>query len=102
MHGTGTPLGDPIELGAAVAVLPGSDMPVRMTAAKSRMGHAEPAAGRWSPHQISSGKEGNDTLLNGPQVSTMFSALLSQYAWRAIAIAVVISLNSTQCLRYKM
>ena len=45
MHGTGTPLGDPIEMGAAVAVLPGSDAPVRMTPAKSRVGHAEPAAG---------------------------------------------------------
>lgn len=45
MHGTGTPLGDPIELGAAAAVLPGSTAPVRMTAAKAVMGHAEPAAG---------------------------------------------------------
>ncbi|KAK9803914.1 hypothetical protein WJX72_004698 [[Myrmecia] bisecta] len=45
MHGTGTPLGDPIEVGAAVAVLTSTLCPLRMTAAKSRMGHAEPAAG---------------------------------------------------------
>ena len=45
MHGTGTSLGDPIEMGAAVNALPSSDMPLRFTAAKSRMGHAEPAAG---------------------------------------------------------
>lgn len=47
MHGTGTALGDPIEVGAATAVLPGKDglLPLRFTAAKSRVGHAEPAAG---------------------------------------------------------
>jgi len=49
MHGTGTPLGDPIELGAATAsLLPrGSDRlsPLHLTAAKAFMGHAEPAAG---------------------------------------------------------
>ena len=45
MHGTGTPLGDPIEVGAATAVLQSRVLPLRMTAAKSRVGHAEPAAG---------------------------------------------------------
>ena len=81
MHGTGTPLGDPIEVGAASAVLQGNarssqdvalvgtldnaettDLSfdsitahcvhttggmasLRMTATKSRLGHAEPAAG---------------------------------------------------------
>jgi len=49
MHGTGTPLGDPIELGAATASLVrcGSTRagPLYLTAAKSFMGHAEPAAG---------------------------------------------------------
>ena len=49
MHGTGTPLGDPIEVGAAAAVLmkPGlaRSAPLHLTAAKSFMGHAEPAAG---------------------------------------------------------
>jgi acyl transferase domain-containing protein len=54
MHGTGTPLGDPIELGAAAAVLLGGaggkgatsrQVPLTLTALKSEMGHAEPAAG---------------------------------------------------------
>jgi acyl transferase domain-containing protein len=61
MHGTGTPLGDPIEINAALAVLmpgggkagvgvgpaPGGSVrpPLALTAVKSEMGHAEPAAG---------------------------------------------------------
>ena len=45
MHGTGTPLGDPIEIGAAFAVLRRSDAPLRLTAAKSRIGHSEPVSG---------------------------------------------------------
>ena len=47
MHGTGTPLGDPIEVGAAVAVLQGIGRmrPLAFTAIKSRLGHAETGAG---------------------------------------------------------
>jgi hypothetical protein len=45
MHGTGTPLGDPIEVGAALAVLQDVARPLKLSAAKSRMGHSEPAAG---------------------------------------------------------
>jgi acyl transferase domain-containing protein len=60
LHGTGTPLGDPIELGAALSVYgPGARVnlsgtqeassslrsPLLLTALKSEMGHAEPAAG---------------------------------------------------------
>ncbi len=52
MHGTGTPLGDPIEVGAALAVLRGGAHPVALTAAKSRAGHAEPAAGAVSLLQV--------------------------------------------------
>ncbi len=49
MHGTGTALGDPIEVGAIAAVF-GSSSEKRVnrlefSAAKSHMGHAEPAAG---------------------------------------------------------
>ncbi len=49
MHGTGTALGDPIEVGAIAAVF-GSSSEKRnahfeFSAAKSHMGHAEPAAG---------------------------------------------------------
>ena len=50
MHGTGTALGDPIEIGAAMAVAaaagPGATgARISFTAAKSRGGHAETAAG---------------------------------------------------------
>lgn len=45
MHGTGTPLGDPIEMGAATAILQLTNRPLQLSAAKSIMGHAEPAAG---------------------------------------------------------
>lgn len=45
----GTSLGDPIEVGAAAAVLLKAGLPrttpLHLTAAKSFMGHAEPAAG---------------------------------------------------------
>lgn len=48
MHGTGTSLGDPIELGALLAVsseASGDTGPLKLSAVKSRSGHAEPAAG---------------------------------------------------------
>ena len=49
MHGTGTPLGDPIEVGAASAVLlsdaQARTFPVHMSAVKSNIGHTEAAAG---------------------------------------------------------
>ena len=45
MHGTGTPLGDPIEIGAATTVLQVDARPLHLSAAKSILGHAEPAAG---------------------------------------------------------
>lgn len=47
MHGTGTALGDPIEVGAVAAsiVKAGRVAPLTLMAAKSWIGHAEPAAG---------------------------------------------------------
>merc|ERR1712078_293599 len=46
MHGTGTPLGDPIEVGAAGAVLwTDRRAPLVWAAAKSAVGHTEPGAG---------------------------------------------------------
>lgn len=51
MHGTGTALGDPIEVGAAFAVLcqgdssSGTTPPLKLQAAKSHLLHTEPAAG---------------------------------------------------------
>jgi 3-oxoacyl-(acyl-carrier-protein) synthase len=49
MHGTGTSLGDPIEVGAALAVLmhtrKATDGPLSLAASKAAVGHAEAAAG---------------------------------------------------------
>ena len=51
LHGTGTPLGDPIEIGALSAALRGQPsaaaraVPLVPLAGKSWFGHAEPAAG---------------------------------------------------------
>lgn len=54
MHGTGTGLGDPIEVGAAAAVLLGGGrgangvQPLAFLGSKTWVGHAEPAAGALS------------------------------------------------------
>ncbi len=48
MHGTGTALGDPIEVGAAMTVFSstsGISLPLTLTGSKSWVGHAEPGAG---------------------------------------------------------
>ena len=47
MHGTGTALGDPIEVGALAAIVrrPSGGLPTELAAAKSSYGHAETAAG---------------------------------------------------------
>merc|ERR1719359_2340499 len=44
-HGTGTALGDPIEVGALRAALVERDLPLVMTSAKSNTGHLEACAG---------------------------------------------------------
>lgn len=48
MHGTGTSLGDPIEINGALSVLMAKRRPVQplsLAASKAAAGHAEPAAG---------------------------------------------------------
>lgn len=45
VHGTGTPLGDPIEVGALARVHAGRTRPLWLSASKSRLGHLETAAG---------------------------------------------------------
>jgi len=46
-HGTGTPLGDPIEVDALAAVFGGrdTDAPIHLSSAKTNLGHTETAAG---------------------------------------------------------
>lgn len=48
MHGTGTPLGDPLEVGALVAVCGGAGAPLALTAPKTAAAHGETAAGATS------------------------------------------------------
>jgi len=47
LHGTGTPLGDPTEIGALVGVFQGgrSGAPLAIGAAKGNVGHSEPVSG---------------------------------------------------------
>ncbi|UAL31479.1 acyltransferase domain-containing protein [Nocardioides rotundus] len=45
LHGTGTPLGDPIEAKALSAVIAGRTEPLHVGSAKGNIGHAEAAAG---------------------------------------------------------
>jgi acyl transferase domain-containing protein len=86
MHGTGTALGDPIEVGAATAVLPGQGglLPLRFTAAKSRVGHAEPAAGSIGILQAAAQLMNNKTLAImhlsrvNPYISSIYGELASQ------------------------
>ena len=70
LHGTGTPLGDPIELGAAAAVLvDGAQraLPLANSTAKSWIGHTEAAAGIMGlthaamglSHQLTQGEIGH-------------------------------------------
>lgn len=47
-----TATGDPIEVGAALAVLQGAQAPLALSAVKSRLGHAEPAAGAIGMLQV--------------------------------------------------
>ena len=44
-HGTGTPLGDPIEIGALCSLMEETGAPLTVAAAKSLVGHTETAAG---------------------------------------------------------
>jgi acyl transferase domain-containing protein len=56
LHGTGTPLGDPIEVGAVAAVLlPHRTAPLTLQSAKACIGHCETAAGVAGLMQLAAG-----------------------------------------------
>ena len=55
LHGTGTALGDPIEIGAIVSTIKGSHQPITAVASKSWLGHSEPASGAVALAQLAAG-----------------------------------------------
>lgn len=85
MHGTGTPLGDPIEVGAATASFlrrgEKRTSPLFLTAAKSFMGHAEPAAGIVGIIQVASNVRQQDV---DPIISLRY---VNPYVGAAIAVS---------------
>ena len=91
MHGTGTSLGDPIEVGAAAAVLLRKEMhrmsPLQLKAAKSMMGHAEPAAGIVGVTQLALllGRQGVDPLLHLTSINPYVASALGSAAQHGAA-----------------
>ena len=102
MHGTGTPLGDPIELGAALSALVRSPVDTAPTfeAVKSHVGHSETAAGIVSTlHEIMKLLQASSSLifhlrtlnqhLLGLFTTTTVARLTRQRASRAVALVGV-------------
>ena len=79
---SGTPLGDPIEVGAAFAVLGRGTTSLRLTAAKSRMGHTEPASGAVGVCHAASllAHKATDAVLHLRQMNPMITSLLQAHA----------------------
>lgn len=68
-HGTGTRLGDPVELGAIVEVHRGRATPLQVSSCKSVVGHLEAAAGMASLAVVIEGlRRGERPLLRGAQL----------------------------------
>jgi len=88
MHGTGTGLGDPIEIGALAAVLEGRTtsstgvLPLVLMAGKSLMGHSEPAAGVMGIAHAQLAVNGNAALplLHLHSVNAYIAPVLNQSA----------------------
>ena len=94
LHGTGTALGDPIEMGAAAAVFFSKEQqavrvqPIVATASKSWMGHTEAAAGSMGLIHAFTGKRGCVCQLHGyvatnedqgPPVYDCYELLVTQF-----------------------
>jgi len=88
MHGTGTGLGDPIEIGALAAVVEGRTssssgvLPLVLMAGKSLMGHSEPAAGVMGISHAQLAVNGNAALplLHLHSVNAYIAPVLNQSA----------------------
>lgn len=88
MHGTGTGLGDPIEIGALAAVVEGRSsstsgaLPLVLMAGKSLMGHSEPAAGVMGIAHAQLAVNGNAALplLHLHSVNAYIAPVLKQSA----------------------
>ncbi|GAB4814935.1 hypothetical protein N2152v2_001981 [Parachlorella kessleri] len=83
MHGTGTPLGDPIEIGAVASVLQVSSRlsALQLAASKSRVGHSETAAGvlgmLHASFQIEHAAVGGRVLMPGAGMFETFASSLA-------------------------
>jgi 3-oxoacyl-(acyl-carrier-protein) synthase/acyl carrier protein len=73
MHGTGTALGDPIEIGAITAVFRNNARVLRLEAAKATALHAEPAAGAVGLMNLVKGLENKLDLMSFNQLRHMNS-----------------------------
>ena len=94
MHGTGTALGDPIEVGAAFAVLQAQgERPLELQAAKSRVLHTEPAAGAVGLANLvlrlrQTGRHETLHLRHvNPHVSSIFTSQIGKKETRGWAVA---------------
>ena len=81
-HRAGTPLGDPIEVGAAFAVLGAGPAPLRLSAVKSRVGHSEAGAGGAGMCHAAAllATHAADSLMHLRQLNPLVSSLLDSHA----------------------
>ena len=101
MHGTGTPLGDPIEVSAACAVLLSTRVteqrPIKLSAAKIAHGHAEAGAGVVGAMQaLTSLAHAHGSLLTNLRIVNPYVADTLDVAHLTVAPREEFALVSTQ------